>query len=170
MEQSQSRHSPLFMLHEASLSYSHKPTTRPYWITSLHSTDCKTILTSFFYGSLSLQFCMHFSSSHARHTLGTSHPPRFHNLEGIRSRVQITSSSLIGSLYAFRQIISPRSSLGVTDEWITVGGQLFSCCTSLALLFFSYYVSFSRVMQTLVATDKHFWPPFHIDFHFTHKK
>jgi hypothetical protein len=94
MERSQSRHSPLFMWHEASLSYSHKPTTRLYRIIFLYSTYCKTILKSFFYGrqicSLSLQLCMHYSSSHAGHTLGPSHPPWFHNLEGIRSRVQIT--------------------------------------------------------------------------------
>jgi hypothetical protein len=119
----------------------------------------RQFLTSFFYGRLSLQFCMHFSSSHARQTLGTSHPPRFHNLEGIRSRVQITSSSLIGSPYAFRQIVSPRSSLGVTDEWIPVGGELFSCCTSLALYFFvKRHANFGRYWQTFLAPFTHRFP------------
>jgi len=148
-------------------------TNQPLDLTESHRYTLlivRQFLTSFFYGRLSLQFCMHFSPSHARHKLGTSHPPPFHNLEVIRSRVQITSSSLIGSPYAFRLVVSPRSSLGVTDEWINVGGQLFSCCTSLALLLFSYYVSLPRDMQTLVATDKHFWRLLHIDFHFTHKK
>ena len=127
-------------------------------------------LTPFFYGRLSLQFCMHFSSFHAPHTLRTSHPPRFHNLEDIRQRVKITSSSLIGSPHAFRQIVSPRSSLGVTDERINVVGQLFSCCTSLALLLFAHYISLSRDMKTLVTADKRFRRHLHIAFYLTHKK
>jgi hypothetical protein len=54
----------------------------------------RQFLTLFCYGriirSLPPRICMHFMSPHARHTLGPPRPPWFHNLDGIRSRVQIT--------------------------------------------------------------------------------
>jgi hypothetical protein len=73
-------------------------TNQPLDSTESHLYTLLTVrqfLKSFFYGrqicSLSLQLCVQFSSSHSRHTFGPSHPPRFHNLAGIRSRVQITN-------------------------------------------------------------------------------
>lgn len=133
----------------------------------------RQFLTSLFYGrhicSLSLQFCTHFSSSHARHTLGPSHSPRFHNLEVIRSRVQITKLFINRFAICLPKDCKPTLFLGSDRRmnkrrWSTV--QMFH---SLALHFYSYYVSLSRDTQTLFANDKYFCHPLNIHFHFTHK-
>jgi hypothetical protein len=120
------------------------------------------LLTSFFYGCLSLQFCMHFSSSHVRHTLGTSHPPWFHDLEGIRSRVQITTSSLIGSPVCLPTDRQPTLFLGSDRRmnkrrWSIV--QLLHLISITFLFVLGFFVkrhaNFGRYRQTFLAPFTH---------------